>query len=290
MSIKFGAGAVARGERQPALPYPMRLMTKGAVIDKDRWPMLGGCRLRPFAASDSLEALTALLHRAYAPLGAMGLNFTAVDQDVEATRACVASGPCFVAEAGGEIVGTVTVCGAYDPNTQPWARATPWFYRHDVAHLHQLAVDPAAQALALREPLATAADVEHRCAQVRTLWAHMQARDWPVARALYADTATMVWPCSGERFLDADAIVRVNAVYPEGWGLRVVAVDALADGRVHSVVEVSQPPQRFFANSRFRFSGAQVVEIEEYWASAEPPPAWRTAAAIGAYERIDTPP
>ena len=35
--------------------------------------------LRPFAATDSLVALTTLLHRAYARLGAMGLNFTAVD-------------------------------------------------------------------------------------------------------------------------------------------------------------------------------------------------------------------
>ena len=65
--------------------------------------------VRPFAASDSLDALTALLHRAYARLGAMGLNFTAVDQSVEMTRRRVESGQCFVAEANGALVGTVTV-------------------------------------------------------------------------------------------------------------------------------------------------------------------------------------
>ena len=130
-------------------------------------------------------------------------------------------------------------------------------------------------------------DAEHRCAVVRTLWAHMQARDWAAARAMYADAATMHWPCSGERFLDADAIVRVNAIYPEGWSLRVVAVDALADGRVRSVVEVTQPPQRFFANSTFRFDATQVAEVEEYWATAQAAPAWRNAAALGAYQRTD---
>ena len=305
--------------------------------------------LRPFAATDSLEALTALLHRAYARLAAMGLNFTAVDQSVETTKRRVESGQCFVAEAAGQIVGTVTVCAAYDPNREPWARATAWFYRSDVAHLHQLAVDPPAQgqglgdrlvaaceawarerglgALALdtaapaahlrqryarlgyREvdevqwagkryrsvlmvkalaaPAPHAQDVEHCCALVRTLWAHVQARDWPAVRAMYADAATMDWPCTGERFIDADAIVRVNAIYPEGWTLRVVEVAALADGRVHSVVEVSHGAQRYFANSRLRFSGAAIAQAEEYWATVEPPPAWRTAAAIGAYEHME---
>jgi GNAT superfamily N-acetyltransferase len=304
--------------------------------------------LRPLAATDSFEALTALLHRAYARLGAMGMNFTAADQSVQDTRRRVASGHCFVAEAAGEIVGTVTVCAAYDPNREPWARATPWFYRRDVAHLHQLAVDPPAQGQglgdrllaaceawaraqghsavlldtavpathlrqryarlgyadvdevqwpgkryrsvlmrkALVEPAPSVADAEHHCALVRTLWADVQARDWAALRARYADTATMRWPCSGEAFLDADAIVRVNAIYPEGWTLRIVEVNALADGRVHSVIEITQDDSRFLANSIFRFDAGRVAEVEEYWATVEPPPAWRTAAAIGAYQRI----
>ena len=306
--------------------------------------------LRPLAATDSLEALTALLHRAYARLGAMGLNFTAVDQSVETTQRHVASGQCFVAEAAGAIVGTVTVCKAYDPNREPWARATPWFYRRDVAHLHQLAVDPAAQGQGLgdrliaaceqwareqgrsglaldtaapadhlrrryakrgyrdvdevqwagkryrsvlmlkplAEPAPHADDNEHRCALVRTLWAHVQARDWVAMRAAFASDAVMDWPCTGERLLDADAIVCANAIYPEGWQIRIVAVDALADGRAHSVVEVTHPPQRFFANSTFRFVGSQVAAAEEYWATVQTPPEWRNAATIGAYER--TPP
>ena len=307
------------------------------------------CTLRPLAPDDSLEALTALLHRAYARLAAMGLNFTAVDQSVETTKCRVESGQCFVAETNRQIVGTVTVCNAYDPNTEPWARATPWLYRRDVAHLHQFAVDPSAQGQGLGEkliaaceqwarergraaialdtaapathlrqryarlgyhdvdevqwagktyrtvlmvkPLATPAphalDAEHRCARVRALWAHVQARDWAAMRAVFADAATMAWPCSGERLLDADAIVRVNAIYPEGWTVRIVEVGAMADGRVHSVVEVRHGTQRFFGNSLYRFAGTQIAQVDEYWATVEPPPGWRTAATIGAYQRME---
>ena len=42
--------------------------------------------LRPLGPKDSLQALTSLLHAAYACLAARGLNFTAVDQSVETTR------------------------------------------------------------------------------------------------------------------------------------------------------------------------------------------------------------
>ena len=101
--------------------------------------------IRPLQPSDDLHALTALLHRAYAPLGAAGMNFTAVDQTVEQTRERVGRGQCFVAERGGAVVGTVTVSGAHDPNRHGWARATPWCFRADVANLQQYAVDPAAQ-------------------------------------------------------------------------------------------------------------------------------------------------
>ena len=304
--------------------------------------------LRPLAATDSLESLTALLHRAYASLAAMGLNYTAVDQTVEVTRQRVVTGQCFVVEQDRAVIGTATVRGAYDPNREPHARVTPWLYRTDVAHLHQLAVDPlhqgrghgdrlmaacdawarerglrvmlldtAAPALHLRQryarlgyvdvdevqwagkryrsvlmakpldgPAPSADDAEHRCALVRALWAHVQARDWTAMRAALADDATMHWPCTGESFFDADTIVKVNAVYPEGWRVTLQSVDALADGRVHSVVRVDQGDSAHFANSRFAFNSTRIVSVQEHWSSAEAPPAWRSAALLGnAYRR-----
>ena len=293
--------------------------------------------IRPLAPSDSLEALTALLHRAYAPLGAMGLNYTAVDQSVDATARRFASGHGFVAEQGGVIVGTVVVNGPLDADEKPDARACAWYLRRDVAHLHQLGVEPAAQgrgigqaliaacerwavergfrAIALDtampathlrqryaafgyaevgdvqwsgkryrtvimvKPLSgeapTADDAEHRCALVRALWAHVQARDWAAMRAAFADDAVMTWPVTGERFHGADLIVRVNAEYPEGWSIEVQAIDALTDGSVHSVVEVPHGDDRFFANSRFSFEGMRIATLQEHWANGQAPPAWR---------------
>ena len=133
-------------------------------------------------------------------------------------------------------------------------------------------------------------DSEHRCALVRTLWAHVQARDWAAMRAAFADDAVMDWPCSDERLVGADTIVGVNAAYPEGWTLQVLAVDALADGRVHSLVEVRHGGQRFFAHSRFTFDGPLVAAAVEHWATAEAPPAWRNAALLGSgYQRVEPP-
>lgn len=155
-------------------------------------------RLRPLASTDSLDAVTATHHRAYARLGAMGLNCTAVDQNVEMTRRRVASGHCIVAEDGAGIVGTITVNEGFDPNATPWARATPWFYRRDVL--------------------------------------------------------------------------------------------ATLDGRVVSTVTVTvtvtHDEQTFLARSIFGFdTNACIADIDEVWATVEPAPAWRNAAAIGKYVR-----
>lgn len=300
--------------------------------------------LRPLQASDSIEALTALLHRAYAPLGAMGLNYTAVDQSVETTHRRVRGAHCLVAEQGGVIVGTVVVQGPQDAGETPDARACAWYLRRDLAHLHQLGVEPSAQgrgignalieacerwareqgfraialdtampAMHLRQryaalgyaevgdvqwrgkryrtvimvkPLGTGAaptadDGEHRCALVRALWAHVQARDWTAMRAAFADDAVMHWPVTAERFEGADLIVRVNAEYPEGWSVAVKNVDALVDGRVHALVEVTQDGVTYFNHARCTFRGALIAAATEHWATAERPPAWRDAAALG---------
>jgi GNAT superfamily N-acetyltransferase len=104
--------------------------------------MMSQLSIRLLQPQDSLTELTQLLHRAYARLGAMGLNYTAVNQSADVTAKRIASGTCFVAAAGEVIAGTVTVSGPYDPAVQTWALQTPWFYRTDTAHFHQLAVDP----------------------------------------------------------------------------------------------------------------------------------------------------
>jgi ketosteroid isomerase-like protein len=120
---------------------------------------------------------------------------------------------------------------------------------------------------------------------VHALWQRFEARDWAGARELLHDHAALHWPTSGEHFEDADAAIRVQAVYPEGWHIRVIEVNPLADGRVHSSIEVTHGVHRFFANSFFRFEGERIADITEYWATFELPPAWRNAETLGAYRR-----
>lgn len=96
-------------------------------------------RIRPFVDSDPVWHLTALLHRAYAELGAMGLHYTAVDQSESKTRERIGRGRCFVAEFDGAIVGTILY---YPPN-----RSTPvaYYSRQGVAVVGQFGVEPILQ-------------------------------------------------------------------------------------------------------------------------------------------------
>ncbi|UGA38962.1 hypothetical protein JOS77_04615 [Chromobacterium haemolyticum] len=85
----------------------------------------------------------------------------------------------------------------------------------------------------------------------------------------------MLWHCSGECFRGAEAIVHVNRVYPEGWSIHLLQDNLLTDGRWHVVAQVDHGAARFFANSLFTLEHGLISQIEEYWASAEAPPAWR---------------
>lgn len=153
--------------------------------------------LRPLADGDSLESLTALLHRAYAPLAAKGLNFTAVDQSVAHTARRVADGHCIVAERDGVVVGSVVVEGAWAVERMPGARRCPWYVRRDVAHLHQLGVEPAAQGQGIGGALVAAGerwarDCGYRAIALDTAApaAHLRAL---YARLGYADVDEVQW-------------------------------------------------------------------------------------------------
>jgi uncharacterized damage-inducible protein DinB/GNAT superfamily N-acetyltransferase len=117
-----------------------------------------GVEIRLLAARDSLDALTELLHRAYAPLAARGMNFTAATQDTATTQQRMAEGQCFVAEQQRRLVGTVTVCGPYDPHTSPWVANVPAFRDRDTAHFHQFAVAPELQRQGLGRRLVAACE------------------------------------------------------------------------------------------------------------------------------------
>jgi len=93
-------------------------------------------QIRQFQESDSIAELTSLLHRAYARLGNMGLNYTAVDQTPEVTAKRIRGGNCFVVEADSKLVGTIVAQPTYAENE------CEYFTRPGVAAAHQFAVDP----------------------------------------------------------------------------------------------------------------------------------------------------
>lgn len=96
---------------------------------------LGSTDIR-LATAEDVGSLTALLHRAYAGLGDMGLRFMAVDQSEEVTRKRIAKGECYVAVSGCTLLGTVLFVS---PSV---TQGSPWLDRPDVASLHQFAVEP----------------------------------------------------------------------------------------------------------------------------------------------------
>ena len=136
-------------------------------------------------------------------------------------------------------------------------------------------------------------DIEYRRAVaanpldvVRELWAHFQARDWVAARALLHDDLCVDWWASGERIHGADTFIRLQSEYPEGWTIRLLGLSALMDGRVLSQVRVAHPPGQFLAQSIVRVRDGRIAHGEEWWATCEEPPPWRTPERFAGLQRV----
>lgn len=135
-------------------------------------------RIRRLEPGDSLEDLTSLLHRAYAPLAERGLRYLATHQDVETTRRRTESGDCFVAlDPDDQIVGTIVVVppnrGLDHGNTS--GAPGPATYREPgVAVFGQYGVEPAWKGRGLGRAL-----LQHAEEHARSLG----------ARAIACDTA-----------------------------------------------------------------------------------------------------
>lgn len=94
--------------------------------------------VRLFEDQDA-EAVTDLLHRAYALLGAAGMNFTVLSQDAETTRNRARKGRCWVIERGGEPVATLTISL---PPSGAMQRMSSVACKPGMAWLNQLGVSP----------------------------------------------------------------------------------------------------------------------------------------------------
>jgi GNAT superfamily N-acetyltransferase/ketosteroid isomerase-like protein len=122
---------------------------------------------------------------------------------------------------------------------------------------------------------------------VRRFWAALQARDFAGARALLSDDFSSTWWSSSERYTSADGYIAMQQAYPEGWTIHLKELVRLADGRVLALVRVDQPPGVFFATTLCRVDEGRITAVDEYWATVEAPPAWRTPQAFAGLQRCD---
>lgn len=109
--------------------------------------------IRQIGPTDSVEELAELLHRAYAPLGKMGLNYTAIDQSLGTTIERINAGFCLVATEEGRLIGTIVV----EPTGKKDAEC-PYFAKPGVASAHQMAVAPDRQRRGIGTRLLEAAE------------------------------------------------------------------------------------------------------------------------------------
>lgn len=93
-------------------------------------------KIRLLEEDDSIGDLTDLIHRAYAALGDMGFNYTAVDQPVSVTRERIEEGECWVIEEGDRIIATCILSYPFPTN------GNEYFSVDGHAYINQFAVDP----------------------------------------------------------------------------------------------------------------------------------------------------
>lgn len=84
-----------------------------------------------------VTTITDLLHRAYGPLGAAGMNYSAVDQDESESLNRLRRGVSVVGRIGGVIIATGTVY------LEPVRGISETYRAIDTAHFGQFAVEPA---------------------------------------------------------------------------------------------------------------------------------------------------
>lgn len=114
---------------------------------------------------------------------------------------------------------------------------------------------------------------------VGRFWAAVQARNWSALRSLLKDDAQCHWWATRERFESAGALVQVNADYPEGWVIHLLALHRLGDGWVLSLVRVDLAERAYWAHSYFQIEPEGICAIDEYWCDEAEPPDWRKGMA-----------
>ena len=109
--------------------------------------------IRALATRDSLAQLTDMLHRAYAPLAAQGMNLSAATQTEDRTRERTLSGQTYVALRGRELVGTITVGSPLEVVTGSRGDGVAQYREGNCCRFHQFAIDPSVRNQGLAQAL-----------------------------------------------------------------------------------------------------------------------------------------
>lgn len=118
-----------------------------------------------------------------------------------------------------------------------------------------------------------------RKAAIRALWRAAAAQDAAEMARYFAEDAVILWPNTGERF-GLPGYLRANCEYPGQWEGEV---ERIAPDGSFSVARVwSAEAGTFRAVSFYRWEGARVSRLEEYWGDVGPAPAWRAGFSLPA--------
>lgn len=169
--------------------------------------------IRRLLPSDSIEELTALLQRAFAPMGEQGLNCTCVDQSVEMTQQRARLGDCFVAVVDGRLAGTITL------HASDGGSAIRLYRDPKVASLHQFGVAPARQRAGIGRALLQTAEAWAKGRRYRQLALDTPAPAEPL-RDYYARCG----------FRLADVVQLEGKTYPSVVLSKVIACSAVRPG------------------------------------------------------------
>jgi len=115
-------------------------------------PMGLKLQIRPWADSDSIQALTGLINRAYATLRSFGIENEGATQSVQRTGERIARGGCLVALHDETLVGTLAFRVGFENSV------CSYLAKPNILCLHQQAVEPRLQGCGIGHALMEAAE------------------------------------------------------------------------------------------------------------------------------------